>query len=87
MKKWLTSPVVAGRLDEIGRSLERRRVIKEEEEIKLSHYDQRVPDAERGADAASVRASTRCWGTLLNDSGGRLEIIVVDSSPESSRQH
>ena len=86
MKEWLTSPVVAGRLDEIGRSLERRRVMKEEEEDPLPDHDQRVPDAERGAERVGAGVNTllgdapstiqaedesMCWWTPLGRLWGR----------------
>ena len=72
VKEWLTSPVVAGRLDEIGRSLERRRVIKEEEEIRypITTNVFRTLNAARRGVGAGVNT---LLGTLLNDLGGRLE--------------
>ena len=65
VKEWLTSPVVAGRLDEIGRSLERRRVIKEEEEIRTrSRPTCRTLNAARRGVGAGVN-------TLLGDAPQR----------------
>jgi predicted acylesterase/phospholipase RssA len=79
VKEWLTSPVVAGRLDEIGRSLERRRVIKEEEEIRypITTNVFRTLNAARRGVGAGVN-------TLLGDAPQRFRRktrnVVVDSS-------
>ena len=79
VKEWLTSPVVAGRLDEIGRSLERRRVIKEEEEIRypITTNVFRTLNAARRGVGAGVN-------TLLGDAPQRFRRktrnVLVDSS-------
>jgi len=79
VKEWLTSPVVAGRLDEIGRSLERRRVIQEDEEIRypITTNVFRTLNAARRGVGAGVN-------TLLGDAPQRFRRktsnIVVDSS-------
>ena len=84
VKEWLTSPVVAGRLDEIGRSLERRRVIKEEEEDSYpipTNVFRTLNAARRGVGAGvntllgdapqRFRRKTRVfWWTLSEDCGG-----------------
>ena len=79
VKEWLTSPVVAGRLDEIGRSLERRRVIQEDEEIRypITTNVFRTLNAARRGVGAGVN-------TLLRDAPQKFrrktKNIVVDSS-------
>ena len=81
VKEWLTSPVVAGRLDEIGRSLERRRVIKEEEEIRypITANVFRTLNAARSGVGAGVN-------TLLGDAPQRFRRKTRNIVVESSRK-